>query len=53
MFFTLGGFVVWALLPTLFFHPVGRAAILRVVALIRFIYRILRSLLDGPTEPNE
>ena len=51
--FTLGGFVVWALLLALFFRPVGRAAILRVVALLRFIYKILRSLFGGPIEPNE
>jgi len=53
LFFTLGGFVVRALLLALFFRPVGRAAILRVVALIHFIYRTFRSLAGGPTEPNE
>ncbi len=53
LLFTVGGLAVWALILGLFFRPVGRAAILKILALIRFIHKIARFVFGGPTRPDE
>ncbi len=49
LLFTLGGLTAWALILALFFRPVGRGAILKVVAVMRFIQTIWRALFGSGT----
>lgn len=53
VFFTVAGFVLVALVLIFFFRPVGRAAVLQAVRLVRFIRKTLFALLGGPPQAKE
>lgn len=52
VFFTVGGLGVWAVFVGLFLRPVGRGGMLKVLAFLAFIGRLMRALWGGPKAPK-